>query len=146
MAGRSPADSLFFCSVDLLLDAGLLTGEITEVEDTGAANLTHLVYLNAVNERALVGENPFHTNSAGHLADCESPCEGIHTLYLDDDSAEFLKPLLITFLNPIGNGDGITGLELRILGRFLILESLLCNFNQIHNTNLLLNATLRFGS
>ena len=42
---------LIFCSVDLLLDAGLLAGEVTEVEDACATDLTNLVYLNAVNER-----------------------------------------------------------------------------------------------
>ena len=138
---------LIFCSVDLLLDAGLLTGKITEVEDACAANLTDLVYLDAVNERGLVGENPFNTYAAGYLADSECPCEGIHTLYLDNYSTEFLESLLITFLDSVGHGDCVTGLELRIGGNFLILESLLCNFNQIHNTKYFcLSATLRFGS
>ena len=124
---------LIFCSVDLLLDAGLLAGEITEVEDACAANLTDLVYLDAVNERGLVGENPFNTYAAGYLADSECPGEGIHTLYLDNYSTEFLESLLITFLDSVGHGDGITCLELRIGGCFLVIESLLCNFNQIHN-------------
>ena len=129
---------LIFCSVDLLLDAGLLTGEITEVEDACAADLTNLVDLDAVNERGLVGENPFNTYAAGYLADSECPGEGIHTLYLDNYSTKLLESLFITFLDSVGHGDCVTGLELRIGGYFLILESLLCNFNQIHSTILLL--------
>ena len=35
----------------LLLDAGLLTREVTEVEDTGTADLANLVDLNGVDER-----------------------------------------------------------------------------------------------
>ena len=125
---------LIFSSVDFLADAGLLTGEVAEVEDTGAANLAILVNLDAVNERALEGKNPLNTNATGHFADGESFGERVHTTDLDHDTAELLKSLLITFLNSVGHGDGVTGLELRVGSNFLILESLLCNLNQIHNS------------
>ena len=105
---------LIFSSVDFLADAGLLTGEVAEVEDTGAANLAILVNLDAVNERALEGENPLNTNATGNFADGESFGERVHATDLDHDTAELLKSLLITFLDSVGHGDGVTGLELRV--------------------------------
>ncbi len=46
---------LFFLSsfVDSFLDAGLLTGEVAEIEDACATHFTVLVHLDAVNERGL---------------------------------------------------------------------------------------------
>ena len=126
--GGHEATSLFFCSVDFLADAGLLTGEVSEVEDAGAADLAVLVHLNAVNERGLVGENSLYTHATGNLADGEGFGERVHTTDLDDHTTELLESLLITFLDSVGNGDGITGLELRVGSGFVILESLLCNF------------------
>ena len=125
---------LLILYVDFLADAGLLTGEVAEVEDAGAANLTVLVYLDAVNERGLVREDSLNTHATGDLANREGLGERVHTTDLNHDTAELLKSLFITFLNSVGNGDGVTGLELRIGSYFLILESLLCNLNQIHNS------------
>ena len=48
----------------LLLDPGLLTGEVPEVEDSCPAYLADLVQLDAVNERRLERENPFYTYTA----------------------------------------------------------------------------------
>ncbi len=126
------AAALFFCSVNLLADTCLLTGEVAEVEDTGAANLAELVDLDAVDERGLIGENPFYAHATGNLTHRESLGEGIHTTDLDHNATEFLKPFFISLFNPVGNGDGVTGLELREGSNFTALESLLCNFNQIH--------------
>ena len=127
------ATSLFLCHVNLLADTGFLTGEITEVEDAAAADLAELVNLDTVNERRLEGENSFNADTTGNLADREGLGERIGTFHLNNYSAELLESFLITFLDSVGNGDGVTGLEFRIGSNFLILESLLCYFNQIHN-------------
>ena len=123
---------LIFCNVDFLADAGLLTGEVTEVEDTCATHFTILVNLNAVNEGRLEREDSLYTYTTGNLADREGLGERIGTFHLNNYSAELLESFLITFLDSVGNGNSVTGLELRVGSYFLILESLLCNFNQIH--------------
>ena len=53
-------------SLDALrfLDASLLAGELAEVEDTSAANVTELVDLNLLDERRLERENSFNTYAA----------------------------------------------------------------------------------
>ena len=109
----------------LLLDSGLLTREVAEVEDAGPADLTDLVQFNAVDRGRLIREDSLDSDTAGNFADGKSPGERILTLDLDDDTSEFLKSLFVTFLDLIGNGDGVTGLELRIFSNFLVLERLL---------------------
>ena len=113
-------------------DAGLLAGEVAEVEDTRPADLTDLVDLDLLDERALVRENPLDTDAVGNLTDGECPGIRSGTANLDDYSAEILKSVLITFFDPVGNGDGVTGLELRIGGRLVLREGILHQFNQIH--------------
>lgn len=125
----------------LLLNPCLLTSQIPKIEDSRSADLADLVQLDLINERRLYRENPLYTYTARNLADCESPCEWARTLNLDDHTLEVLESLLVALLNPIGNGNGVTSLELRVLGSFLVYESLLCYFNQIHFLNLL-GATL----
>ena len=123
---------LIFCNVDFLADAGLLTGEVTEVEDAGAANLAELVNLDAVDEGRLEREDSFYTHATGNFAHREGSGERIHAFHLNNYSAELLESLFITFLDSVGNGDSVTGLELRVGSNFLVLERLLCNFDQIH--------------
>ena len=112
-----------------LLDASLLAGELAEIEDACAADLTNFVDLDLVNERALVRENPFDSDAIGDLADGESPGIRGSTANLDDYSAEILKSVLITFFDPVSNRDGITGLECRIGGCFVLREGFLHQFN-----------------
>ena len=64
-------EGLFFSSVDFFLDAGLLTGQIAEVEDTCATHFTVLVHLDLVDEGGLEGEDSLHTDASGNLADRE---------------------------------------------------------------------------
>ena len=59
---RSP-NMLVLLDELLLLDAGLLTCEVAEVEDAGATDLTVLVDFDRVDERGLIGENPFDAYS-----------------------------------------------------------------------------------
>ena len=136
-AGTGPAVVLFgggFLYTPLrFLDAGLLAGEVAEIEDTCSADLTYLVDFNLVDKGTLVRENPFDTDAVGYLADGKSPGVRGSTANLDDYSAEILKSVLVTFFDPVGNGYGITGLELRIGGCFVLREGILHQFNQIHN-------------
>ena len=132
--GGRQATSLFFSSVDFLADACLLTGEVSEVEDACATHFTVLVNLNAVNERGLEGENPFYTHAACHFTNCEGLGEGVHATYLENHSAELLKSLFVAFLDPVGNGDGVTGLECRIGSALVLRECLLYNLDVIHNS------------
>ena len=120
LLGRSDDHLLFF-------DAGLLAGEIAEVEDAGPADLTYLVDLNAVDEGGLAGENPFHSDAAANLANREGPGEGVGAFHLNDHASEFLKPFLIALFDSVGHGDGVTGLEIRELCCLSVIESLLCN-------------------
>ncbi len=117
--------SKFFCHELLLLDAGLLTGEVAEVEDACPADFTDLIELDAVDSRRLIREDSFDTHATGNFADGEGPGESILSADLDDDASEFLQTLFVAFLDLVGHGDGITGLELRIFGNFPVLERLL---------------------
>ena len=137
LPGRNPGLDLFggsFLHNALgLFDASLLTGKLAEVEDACPADFTNLVDLDLVDERAFDRENPFNADAVGDLADCKGPGIRGSSTNLDDYSAEVLKSILITFFNPVGNGDGVTGLELRIGGCFVLREGILHQFNQIHN-------------
>ena len=137
-AGTGPAVVLFggglLDGALRFLDPGLLAGEVAEVEDAGPADFTYLVDFDLVDERAFVRENPLDTDAVGYLADGKCPGERGCTANLDDNTAEILKSVLITFFDPIGHGDGVAGLELRIGGCFILREGFLHQFNQIHNT------------
>ena len=61
--------SKFFCHELLLLDAGLLTGEVAEVEDACPADFTDLIELDAVDGRRLIREDSFDTHATGNFAD-----------------------------------------------------------------------------
>ena len=117
----------------LLLDASLRSGEVAEVVDAGAADLTDLVDLDAVDEGGLDGENPLDSDATGNLADGERLGEGIGALDLDHDASELLEPFLVSFFNLVGHGDGVTCLELGEAGYFVVRKCLLCNLYQIHN-------------
>ena len=51
-------------STTLLLDACSLTGELAQIVELGAANLTYLVHLDALDVGRLDGENTLHTHCA----------------------------------------------------------------------------------
>ena len=55
--------------MSLLFDTGFLTGEITEVEDSSSADGAVFVDVDLLDERAADGEDTFHTNTVGNLAD-----------------------------------------------------------------------------
>ena len=132
---RPPVIGLFFGRDFTLcfLDACLLACKIAEVEDAGPAYLTDFVHLDAVDCGRLIRENSLDSDSAGYLADGERPGVGSSSTYLDNYAAETLKSLFVTLLDTIGNGDGVTSLELRVRSRFVLRKSLLYNVNKIHN-------------
>ena len=79
----------FLCSFEVdgaLLDAGLLTREVTEVEDARAADFTVLVDLDAVDERGLIRENPLNTDTVRNLANRERLRQSVLALDLDTTS------------------------------------------------------------
>ena len=138
---RGGIQLLFFLSsfeVDgALLDAGLLTREVTEVEDARAADFTVLVDLDAVDERGLIRENPLNTDTVRNLANRERLRQSVLALDLDHDSAELLETVLIAFLDPVGHGHRVTCAEGGEFSNFFIQKSLLSYFHQIHFCTLL---------
>ena len=115
---------LFFHCALCLLDAGLLTGEVAEVEYACTANFTNFVELYLLDEGGLVGENLLDTNAACYLADCECLCVRGSSADLDNYTAEVLKSFLVTFLDTIRNCYGITSLELGISCSLVLREGL----------------------
>ena len=118
----------------LLLDPGLLAGEVPEVEDAGPADLTDLVDLDRLDGGELVREDSLDSDTAGNLADGKSPGERGGSANLDDHASELLKSFLVTFLDPVGHGDGVAGLEIRIGSGLVLRECLLYNLDVIHNS------------
>ena len=107
--------------VSLLFDTGLLTGEVAQVEDAGAAHSTVLVDINLLDERAGDGEDTLHTHAVGDLADSKGLSSSASTA-LQDNALEVLDSLFVTFLNLIMDGDGVAGFE---LGELLALDKVL---------------------
>ena len=64
--------SLLANRVTLLLDAGSLTSELAQIVKLGAANLTYLVDLDALDVRRLDGEDTLHTHGTRHLTNSEA--------------------------------------------------------------------------
>ena len=56
----------------LLLDTSLLTRELAQVVQLGAANLTMLVDFDALNVRRLNGEDTLHTHGTRHFTNGEA--------------------------------------------------------------------------
>ena len=104
------------------LDASLLTREVAEVEYACTAYFTDFVHFNLVNEGGLVRENPLNSDSVGDFTDGESLGVRGGAANLDHHAAEVLEPVLVTFFDPVGNGDGVTSLELRIGSGFVLRE------------------------
>ena len=104
-----------------LFDTGLLTGEVAQVEDAGAAHSTVFVDINLLDERAGEGEYTLHADAVGDLADSKG-LSGSASTALQHNALEVLDSLFVTFLNLIMDGDGIASLE---LGELLALDKVL---------------------
>ena len=100
----------------LLLDPGFLAGQASQVEDTCATHLTDLVEFNRVDERGVVRENTLDSDSVRHFA-YRKGLGNSGAAFLEHDAAEFLDTFLAfalcgILLDAIGDGDGVTGLEI----------------------------------
>ena len=101
--------SLLGCNA-LLSDTSLLTGEVAQVVQLGAANLTNLVDSDAVDVGRLDGEDTLHTNGARHLANGKALLVAM-TADLDNYTAVQLDTLLVALDNLVSYGYGVTSLE-----------------------------------
>ena len=105
---------IFLCeSHTLFSDAGLLAGEVAQIVELSATNLTNLVDSDAVDAGTFEGENTLHTYCAGHLAHGEALLDAM-TSDFDDNAAILLYALLVAFDNFVSYGDGVTSLEGRM--------------------------------
>ena len=99
----------------LLLDAGLLAGQVAQVVDACTTYDTDLVDLDLVDVGRIEGEDTLDADAVGDLADREHL--GLaRTLDLDNYAAETLYALLVTLDDFVGYGDRVTGLERRYIG------------------------------
>ena len=99
----------------LLLDAGLLAGQVAQVVDACAAYDTDLVDLDLVDVRRVEGEDTLHAHAVRNLADREHL--GLARAFdLDNHTAEALHALLVSLDDLVGDGDRVTGLERRHVG------------------------------
>ena len=112
---------LFFDADFLLLDTGLLTGEVAQIEDAGAAHSTVLVDINLLDERACEGEDTLHSDTVGDLTDSKG-FSGSASATLQNNALEVLDSLFVSFLNLVMDSDGIASLE---LGELLALHQIL---------------------
>ena len=95
-----------------LLDASLLTGELTQVEDTSTTYNTDLIHLDLVDVGRVEREDTLNTHAVRHLADGEHL--GLaRALDLDYHTTEALQTLLITLDDFVRYGDRVTSLERR---------------------------------
>jgi len=116
-------------------DTSLLSGEVAQVVQLSAANLTVLVDGDVLDVGTIEREDTLYADVAGHLANGEA----LATLAAgdaNDITAEVLNTLLRPFLDTIGNSYRVSSLKCRKLF-FLTGKSLFCNFNQIHFTKAL---------
>ena len=118
-----------------LFDAGFLAGEVTQVENPCPADFTNLVDFDFVDEGGFVGENSLDTHSAGNLANGEGAGERAAALDLNHGTTEFLETIFVAFFDSVGNGDGVTCLELGVFRRFVAGERVLYQFDSVHNTS-----------
>ena len=93
------------------LDTGFLTGEITQVEDTGTTHGTTLVDVDLLDEGAADGEDTFHANAVGNLADSKG-LSSSSTTALYHNALEVLDTFFVSFTDFIVNSDGIASFEL----------------------------------
>ena len=121
IARRTCGRSLLLDAHLFLLDTGFLTGEITQIEDAGAAHGTVLVDVDLLDERAGKGEDALHSDAVRDLADSKGLSSSASTA-LQDNALEVLDTFFVSFLNLVMDSDGIASLE---FGELLALDQIL---------------------
>lgn len=91
----------------LLLNAGSLTGEVTEIVKFSATYLTTLVHLDAVDVGRLDREDTLYAYSTRHLTNGETLLVAM-AADLDDHATIQLNTLLVTLDNFVSDSDGVT--------------------------------------
>jgi hypothetical protein len=91
----------------LLLDAGSLTGEVTEIVKFSATNLTTLVHLDAVDVGRLDREDTLYTYGTRHFTNGETLLVAM-AADSDDHATIQLNTLLVTLDNFVSDSDGVT--------------------------------------
>ena len=81
-----------------LFDTGFLTGEVAQVEDTGATHGTALVDVYLLDERAGEGEDTLHSDAVRDLADSKGLSSSASTA-LQHNALEVLDSFFVTFFN-----------------------------------------------
>lgn len=96
------------------LNASLLAGEVAEVVELGAAHLTVLVHLDALDGGRLNGEDTLYADVTRHLAYGKALLLSV-TGNFDNNTAVQLYALLVTFDDFVSNGNGVTSAEFGVL-------------------------------
>ncbi len=101
-----PALNSFFA------DTGFLATKFPEIINPCSPDNTSFIYIDLVNERRRSRKNPFNTDVPGDLPDSKGFVDTFAGS-LKNHTLEVLDPFLVSFLDLIMNGDGITSLECR---------------------------------
>src|SRR5665648_124461 len=117
---------LFFRKPVLLLaDARLLPGHLAQVEELRAADVAPLFHLDLFEEGRVDRVGALHADAVRFLADLEGGGDGV-PVEADHDPLEILDALLLAFLDPRVDPDGVPHVEFReilaLLPGFDILE------------------------
>lgn len=80
----------------LFFDTGVLTDGITQVEQTGTANLTTFNYFNFADKWRFNGEDTFHTHTVRNFTYSECFGSTLATT-LNNNTLEVLDTLFVTF-------------------------------------------------
>jgi hypothetical protein len=115
-----------------LLDTGLLTYTVTQVEQATATNLTMLDDRDAVNRRRRQWEDTLNTNTVGNFANREGLGQTF-SFDLDYVTTELLDPGLLALGNSVVYHDGVSGAEGRQFG--LVANLLVNEGNSVHGCN-----------
>lgn len=104
-------EGLFLFLHEALLDAGLLAGEIAQVIEFCAANLTVLVDGDRFDEGRFNREDTFHSDAVGNLAHGEA----LFVLMARDadyHTAILLDTFLVALFDTVSDSDGVAGAKL----------------------------------
>src|SRR5512139_3064521 len=109
---RGDGDALLGEPVLPLADARLLPGDLAEVEQLRPADVALLLHLDLLEEGGVDRVGALHAHAVRLLADLEGGGDAV-PVEPDDDPLEILDALLLPFLDPREDADGVPHVELR---------------------------------